>query len=91
MRTCPYTGSNAISLAYCALYTAIPLVHVPGFRCQADAMQARLGRLHIDESRWININSSLNQVKFNWNTQLSNSKNLGIDSKKYDRLFLDLF
>ena len=56
MRTCPYTGSNAISLAYCALYTAIPLVHVPGFRCQADAMQARLGRLHIDESRWININ-----------------------------------
>ncbi|CAJ1406630.1 unnamed protein product [Effrenium voratum] len=32
-KTCPYTGSNSISLAYCALYTAVPLVHVPGFHC----------------------------------------------------------
>lgn len=36
LRTCPYTGSNAISLAYCALYTAVPLIHVPGFHCQAE-------------------------------------------------------
>lgn len=41
-RTCPYTGSTAISLAYCALYTAIPLVHVPGFRCQTENMDRDL-------------------------------------------------
>ncbi|CAK9043453.1 unnamed protein product [Durusdinium trenchii] len=41
-KTCPYTGSTAISLAYCALYTAIPLVHVPGFRCQTENMDRDL-------------------------------------------------
>ncbi|CAE8712795.1 unnamed protein product [Polarella glacialis] len=32
-KECPYVGSDAISLAYCAFYTAIPLVHVPGLHC----------------------------------------------------------
>ena len=37
-RTCPYTGSNEISLAYCALYTAVPMVHVPAMHCHTGSL-----------------------------------------------------
>ncbi|CAE6912022.1 unnamed protein product [Symbiodinium sp. CCMP2592] len=37
-KTCPYTGSNEISLAYCALYTAVPMVHVPAMHCHTSNM-----------------------------------------------------
>ena len=39
-RTCPYTGSSEISLAYCALFTAVPMVHVPAMHCHTSSQSA---------------------------------------------------
>eukprot|EP00931_Biecheleriopsis_adriatica_P124412 TRINITY_DN99545_c0_g1_i1.p1 TRINITY_DN99545_c0_g1~~TRINITY_DN99545_c0_g1_i1.p1 ORF type:complete len:680 (+),score=128.62 TRINITY_DN99545_c0_g1_i1:32-2071(+) len=32
-KTCPFIGSDSMSLSYCSFYNAVPMVHVPGIHC----------------------------------------------------------